>query len=86
MLSRSNVGSFENKLNNLHNLLQENEKLIDKKRSEWLQENENTLQFSDNEFVCPCCNRPYEADNIEAKKRRNVGKFQQKQSRQISKN
>ncbi|WGU68213.1 hypothetical protein QIU19_13250 [Capnocytophaga canimorsus] len=85
MLSRSNVGSFENKLNNLHNLLQENEKLIDKKRSEWLQENENTLQFSDNEFVCPCCNRPYEADNIEAKKEEMLANFNKNKADKLAK-
>ncbi|MFK8281671.1 AAA family ATPase [Capnocytophaga cynodegmi] len=85
MLSRSNVGSFENKLNNLHNLLQENEKLIDKKRYEWLQENENTLQFSENEFVCPCCNRPYEADNIEAKKEEMLANFNKNKADKLAK-
>lgn len=85
MLSRSNVGSFLNKLNNLQVLLEENEKLIDKKRSEWLQENENTLQFSENEFVCPCCNRAYEADNIEAKKEEMLANFNQAKAQKLAK-
>ena len=85
MLSQSNVGSFLNKKNNLQVLLEENKKLIDKKRSEWLQENQNTLQFSENEFVCPCCNRPYEADNIEAKKEEMLANFNKNKADKLAK-
>lgn len=85
MLSRSNADSLESKLDSLHNLWLENNKLISEKRSEWIEENQKTLQFSEKEFVCPCCNRPYEADNIEAKKEEMLANFNQAKAQKLAK-
>lgn len=37
-------------------------------RDDWTKVNESTLIFSDDEFICPACKRPFETDDIEAKK------------------
>ncbi len=37
-------------------------------RQAWIEENEKEIKFSDDEFLCPTCKRPFEAGDIEAKK------------------
>lgn len=37
-------------------------------RAKWNDINSSVLSFNESEFKCPACNRPFEADDIEAKK------------------
>lgn len=37
-------------------------------RNQWSQVNASSLAFDDNEFICPACKRPFETDDIEAKR------------------
>ena len=44
------------------------QKAIETAREEWSKENGKELKFDDSEFACPTCQRPYPAEDIEAKK------------------
>lgn len=40
----------------------------DKLREQWRETNQSTLIFDEKEFICPACQRPFEAGDIEAQK------------------
>ena len=44
-------------------------------RKDWTTVNESKLTFNENEFVCPACSRPFESDDIEAKKSEMMQQF-----------
>lgn len=50
--------------NRIKELTQENDKL----RDEWRTTNQAVIKFDEEEFCCPTCHRPFEADDIEQKK------------------
>ncbi len=72
---RSNLNSLRNALETLESKLKSlnvnSDNLnasIEKKRSDWDDENKKELKFDDNSFVCPSCKRDLEATDIEAEK------------------
>jgi exonuclease SbcC len=44
-------------------------------RAEWNTENAKTIEFIENEFTCPTCKRPFEAEDIQAKKAEMTSSF-----------
>ena len=46
-------------------------------RKEWQEENAKALTWGDGDFVCPCCQRPLEPTDIEAKKAELLRSFHQ---------
>ena len=44
------------------------EKKNEELRAEWVRKNEETITFTDTEFICPTCGNNFKADDIEAKK------------------
>lgn len=65
---RSEIDGFNNRMLNLKARKAELEKENNSLRADWTSVNESVLKFNEDEFNCPACNRPFEADNIEAKK------------------
>jgi len=47
----------------------------DKLRKEWGRMNEEVLSFAKDQFICPTCIRPFEADDIEARKAEMTANF-----------
>lgn len=52
-------------------------------RSQWVQENARALTWGEGDFVCPCCQRPLEASDIEAKKAEMLRSFNQSKDRRL---
>jgi DNA repair exonuclease SbcCD ATPase subunit len=46
-------------------------------KKQWYEVNDEILEFDENEFICPTCKRPFEADDIEAKKQEMTDNFNQ---------
>jgi DNA repair exonuclease SbcCD ATPase subunit len=44
-------------------------------KNSWFQENERTLEFSDNVFECPTCHRPFDDADVEGKKQEMTESF-----------
>lgn len=57
---------------------------MDSLRNSWHEEKLRTLEFNENEFVCPTCKREFEADDIEAKKESLIEQFNISKSRKLS--
>jgi DNA repair protein SbcC/Rad50 len=86
---QSKVNSCRSNLQNLTNdytLLQERIKYLSgeitthsKRRdallADWYAENEKTIEFKDDEFICPACNRAFEVMNIEERKEEMIAHF-----------
>lgn len=52
-------------------------------REDWEVENAKVLEWGENDFVCPCCHRPFEADNIEAKKAEMLKNFNEAKNKKL---
>ncbi|EGT3614859.1 recombinase RecF [Clostridium perfringens] len=57
---------------------------MDSLRNTWHEEKLKTLEFNENEFVCPTCKREFEADDIEAKKESLKEQFNISKSRKLA--
>ena len=57
---------------------------MDSLRNSWHEEKLRTLEFNENEFVCPTCKREFEADDIEAKKENLIEQFNISKSRKLA--
>lgn len=57
---------------------------MDSLRNSWHEEKLRTLEFNENEFVCPTCKREFEADDIEAKKESLIEQFNISKSRKLA--
>ena len=70
-----NIGSLQNIIrteqNAIDSLTAENDNL----RKAWVRMNEEVLSFAKDEFICPTCIRPFEADDIEARKSEMTANF-----------
>lgn len=53
------------------------ETLIEDLKNEWYKVDAETLEFNENEFICPTCKRPFEAADIETKKQEMAENFNQ---------
>lgn len=53
------------------------ETLIDDLKKEWYKVDAETLEFNENEFICPTCKRQFEAADIETKKQEMTENFNQ---------
>ncbi|MCQ4139192.1 AAA family ATPase [Chryseobacterium sp. EO14] len=54
---------------------------ISKKREEWGLENAKEFTFNNDEAICPCCNRPLDADTVEHQKSELQQKFNSNKKR-----
>lgn len=52
-------------------------------REDWEAENAKVLNWGENDFVCPCCHRPFEAENIEAKKAEMLKNFNESKDKRL---
>lgn len=57
---------------------------MDSLRNSWHEEKLRTLEFNENEFVCPTCKREFEAGDIEAKKESLIEQFNISKSRKLA--
>jgi exonuclease SbcC len=63
----------------------EGQKLIDQDlRKRYAEINAEEIKFNDSEFCCPTCKRPYEADNIDAKKKELTENFNKNKSDRLT--
>ena len=56
----------------------------DELRNEWFDVNSKELEFNENEFVCPTCKRPFDAADIENKKKELRENFNQSKAKKLS--
>lgn len=94
--TEQNVYSIQSKLNIIDNNLKSKEEnihkietLIEGLKNEWYKVDAETLEFNENEFICPTCKRQFEAGDIEAKKQEMTENFNQSKAEskeQISQN
>ncbi|MCR3760383.1 AAA family ATPase [Clostridium felsineum] len=54
-------------------------------KKQWYEVNAKTLEFTENEFICPTCKREFEAADIEAKKQEMTENFNQGKSNKLKK-
>ena len=59
-------------------------KKADELRNEWFDVNSKELEFNENEFVCPTCKRPFDAADIENKKKELRENFNQSKAKKLS--
>lgn len=57
---------------------------MDSLRNTWHEEKLKTLEFNENEFICPTCKREFEAEDIEAKKESLIEQFNISKSRKLA--
>lgn len=60
--------TLNRKLENITSSINDTEKSIDTKRTDWNNENAKELKFDDSSFCCPTCKRDFEATDIKSKK------------------
>ena len=64
---QSSIASFQVIIRTEENAINSLESENDGLRKEWCRINEETLSFSDDEFICPTCKRRFEADDIQTR-------------------
>ncbi|KON09720.1 AAA family ATPase [Clostridium botulinum] len=82
--SNSKIKGLEDKKDLYENQVDILNKKADELRNKWFQVNSKKLQFNENEFICPTCKRPFEADDIENKKREMEENFNQDKAKKLS--
>jgi chromosome segregation ATPase len=65
----------------IQTLTEENNNL----RTKWTEFNEESLDFANDQFSCPACNRPFEADDIEVKKAEMTANFNKRKQTELQK-
>ncbi len=80
---KSDAASFKVKIENLKAQKTALELMNNRLREDWTKENETVLKFSENEFICPACNRPFEAEDIEAKKTEMTQAFNKRKTNKL---
>lgn len=60
---------------NTETLLERVDKAIAEFKVRWQQVDESTLKFAPDQFICPTCGRPFEAEDVEAKKAQMLANF-----------
>lgn len=87
--SISNLKSDIAGLNSTLNLLKKHKADIESEndllRKEWIVINESALIFNEDEFICPACKRPFEVDDIEAKKIEMAASFNSSKTTKLEK-
>lgn len=74
---QSKVNLIDNKLEIEREHGSKLETSISDLKKQWYVINGKTLEFDENEFICPTCKRPFEAADIETKKQEMVENFNQ---------
>lgn len=69
------IDDYKSKVSNLKTRRSDIETENNELRKQWSEINSSTLTFDDNEFICPTCKRPFEADDIEARKEEMTANF-----------
>ncbi|MBY6965287.1 AAA family ATPase [Clostridium botulinum] len=82
--SNSKIKGLEDKKDLYENQVDILNKKADELRNKWFEVNSKKLQFNENEFICPTCKRPFEADDIENKKREMEENFNQDKAKKLS--
>jgi len=77
------LSSTDNEIFNLTEEVNSINKKMDALREKWNQENQKTLTFNEDEFSCPACKRPFEADDIKAKKDEMLSNFNEAKSNRL---
>ena len=54
--------------------------------AEWKAINARSLQFSEDEFICPCCKRPLDIDDIESKQAEMTANFNRQKAADLGEN
>lgn len=79
LLQQKNTIEISNR--EIERLTKENEEL----RKKWTEENKKTLEFDDNDFICPTCHRPFEEADVEAKKEEMLKNFNFEKAERLKK-
>lgn len=72
-------------LNNLSKQIEANELSVQKTREEFKTVNNTTIQFDEQDFICPTCLRPHEGDNREEIEQKLIENFNEDKAKQLSK-
>lgn len=76
------ISVIEQKQQEISRLIANREKLL----KEWQQIKAETIQFNENEFVCPTCNRPFDIDDIEKKQAELTANFNTNKANMLDEN
>lgn len=82
--ANQNLSIEQNMHDNCLNLIEQIKKDIESLRLKWYEANNQELIFDENEFICPVCKRPFEADDIEAKRKNMQDNFNLNKSKLLS--
>ena len=91
---RSTIDSLKSQLNNANQersrlasdkqsyeqQKQAKEQKVTELRAKYIEIDNSSIQFNDNDFCCPTCKRQFDADNIEAKKEELINNFNKRKS------
>lgn len=75
--AQSKVNILDDKLKLKEDSIPKIETIIADLKKQWYKVDSETLEFNENEFICPTCKRPFEAADIEAKKQEMTENFNQ---------
>lgn len=82
--NESIVSRLKNNVQNMSSDISSIDKQLQEMRDKWNVINQETLNIPEDEFICPTCKRPFEADDIEAKKQEFQENFNQSKAKKLA--
>lgn len=83
-IKKSSFDRMENDIKSQETEIVTLENKMDELRNKWSSVNDEVLTFNDEDFVCPTCRRPFEANDIESKKQEMIENFNQDKARRLT--
>ena len=74
-IAQQEVKAATTTIANTETLLERVDRAIDEFKARWQQVDESTLEFAPDQFICPTCGRPFEAEDVETKKAQMLANF-----------
>lgn len=83
-IKKSSFDRMENDIKSQETEIVTLENKMDELRNKWSSVNDEVLTFNNEDFVCPTCRRPFEANDIESKKQEMIENFNQNKVRRLT--
>lgn len=81
---KNTLSDYEKEVGRIEEKIAQQEKQIEAKREEFIEENSQELSFNDEDFHCPTCKREFESGDVEVKKAEMLQNFKYKKTAKLA--
>lgn len=82
--AQKKLNNLKSEIKDLKSAIESLDVKINNKRNEWNSENSKQFTFSEDNAVCPCCNRAFDSSDIEEKKNSLLANFNSEKQKKLA--